>query len=280
MDVAADDQLRAGVDERREHVVAARDRLLPRAPRRADHLVVERDDAQRARRRLARAARRRALELRVADAARLVAPRPDRVEADDVRPRRRVDGLGRLPLPLELAPGAREARREGVRDVVVPGHREHGGAEARGGSRRRARAGRAGRGASGRRSRSRAPASTRSTRRAERPLQDRVVPGAEMEVGDVEDASNHRRSRLYSECHGRRAVDRDLRRPLPRPPRRRRAAQAAPRRGADREEREALGRWQRLSPWRKGIAIGGFAVGTFGLGFTLGGLVFGRWRKA
>ena len=46
------------------------------------------------------------------------------------------------------------------------------------------------------------------------------------------------------------------------------------------EEEEALGRWQRLSPWRKGIAIGGFAVGTFGLGFTLGGLVFGRWRTA
>jgi len=46
------------------------------------------------------------------------------------------------------------------------------------------------------------------------------------------------------------------------------------------EEREALGRWQRLSTWRKAVAIGGFAVGTFGLGFTLGGLVFGRWRKA
>jgi len=45
-------------------------------------------------------------------------------------------------------------------------------------------------------------------------------------------------------------------------------------------EQDALGRWQRLSAWRKGIAIGGFAVGTFGLGFTLGGLVFGRWRKA
>ena len=45
------------------------------------------------------------------------------------------------------------------------------------------------------------------------------------------------------------------------------------------EEREALGRWQRLSPVRKGLAIGAFAVGTFGLGFTLGGLVFGRWRK-
>ena len=46
------------------------------------------------------------------------------------------------------------------------------------------------------------------------------------------------------------------------------------------EEQEALGRWQRLSPWRKAAAVGGFAVGTFGLGFTLGGLVFGRWRKA
>jgi hypothetical protein len=46
------------------------------------------------------------------------------------------------------------------------------------------------------------------------------------------------------------------------------------------EEEEAIGRWQRLSPIRRGIAIGGFVVGTFGLGFTLGGLVFGRWRKA
>ena len=46
------------------------------------------------------------------------------------------------------------------------------------------------------------------------------------------------------------------------------------------EEREALGRWQRLSTWRKSVALGGFTVGTFGLGFTLGGLVFGRWRKA
>ena len=44
------------------------------------------------------------------------------------------------------------------------------------------------------------------------------------------------------------------------------------------EEREALGRWQRLSPWRKGIAIGGFSLGTFGLDLTLGGLIFGRGR--
>jgi len=46
------------------------------------------------------------------------------------------------------------------------------------------------------------------------------------------------------------------------------------------EEEEALGRWQRLSGRRKAVAVSGFAVGTFGLGFTLGGLVFGRWRKA
>ena len=46
------------------------------------------------------------------------------------------------------------------------------------------------------------------------------------------------------------------------------------------EEQEALGRWQRLSAWRKAIAIGAFSVGTFGLGVALGGLVFGRWRKA
>ncbi len=46
------------------------------------------------------------------------------------------------------------------------------------------------------------------------------------------------------------------------------------------EEREALGRWERMSTLRKTFAVGGFAVGTFGLGFTVGGLVFRRWRKA
>ena len=46
------------------------------------------------------------------------------------------------------------------------------------------------------------------------------------------------------------------------------------------EEREALTRWERLSTARKAAAIGAFAAGTFGLGFTLGGLVFGRWRRA
>ena len=46
------------------------------------------------------------------------------------------------------------------------------------------------------------------------------------------------------------------------------------------DEQEAIGHWSSLSTWRKVLAVGGFAVGTFGLGFTLVGLVFGRWRKA
>jgi hypothetical protein len=46
------------------------------------------------------------------------------------------------------------------------------------------------------------------------------------------------------------------------------------------EEEEAIGRWRRLSLWRKTIAIGAFALGTFGLGLTVGGLIFGRWRTA
>lgn len=46
------------------------------------------------------------------------------------------------------------------------------------------------------------------------------------------------------------------------------------------EEEEAIGRWRRLSVWRKFIAIGAFALGTFGLGFTVGGLIFRRSRKA
>src|SRR5919108_187002 len=46
------------------------------------------------------------------------------------------------------------------------------------------------------------------------------------------------------------------------------------------EEQEALGRWQRLGRARKIVALGAFTLGTFGLGFTIGGLIFGRWRRA
>ena len=46
------------------------------------------------------------------------------------------------------------------------------------------------------------------------------------------------------------------------------------------EEEEALGRWESLSGARKAATVGAFAIGTFSIGFTFGGLVFGRWRKA
>ena len=72
----------------------------------------------------------------------------------------------------------------------------------------------------------------------------------------------------------------DLRRPLSRPAGGRRARKQRRGEPLTTEEQEALGRWHRLSTWRKTVAVGAFAVGTFGLGFTLGGLIFGRWRKA
>ena len=59
-----------------------------------------------------------------------------------------------------------------------------------------------------------------------------------------------------------------------------RCARSAAASRCPRTRQEAIGRWERLSTWRKTLAVGGFAVGTFGLGFTLGGFVFGRWRKA
>lgn len=44
------------------------------------------------------------------------------------------------------------------------------------------------------------------------------------------------------------------------------------------QEEEALGAWHGLSMVRKSLAIGAFALGTFGLGFLVGGVVFGRRR--
>src|SRR4051794_5147979 len=46
VDVTGEDQLGAGVDERGENVAAPGDRLLPRAPRGPDQVVVEHHDAK------------------------------------------------------------------------------------------------------------------------------------------------------------------------------------------------------------------------------------------
>jgi len=102
----------------------------------------------------------------------------------------------------------------------------------------------------------------------------------DVEVGDVESAREHRRGRLYTRTVSDEAPELfdDVYLGL-----RAGGAVRKQRRGEplSAEEEEALGHWQRLSLWRKLIAIGAFALGTFGLGFTVGGLIFGRrWRAA
>jgi hypothetical protein len=103
--------------------------------------------------------------------------------------------------------------------------------------------------------------------------------GADVEIGDVENACKHRRPRLYTRPVPDESTEifDDLYLGL-----RAGGARRKQRRGEalTTEEQEAIGRWSRLSAWRKALAIGGFTIGTFGLGVALGGLVFGRWRKA
>jgi hypothetical protein len=95
----------------------------------------------------------------------------------------------------------------------------------------------------------------------------------------VEEAGRHRRIRLYTQVMADEPTEifDDLYLGL-----RAGGAMRKKRRGEPltMEEEEVLGRWQRLSKARKAATVGAFALGTFGLGFTLGGLVFGRWRKA
>jgi len=114
----------------------------------------------------------------------------------------------------------------------------------------------------------------------ERIVRRGVFAPAEMQVGDVENACQHGRMRLYTRCMADDQAPEifdDLYLGL-----RAGGALRKRRRGEPltSEEEEVIGRWQRLSTWRKAIAVGAFSAGTFGLGFTLGGLVFGRWRKA
>jgi hypothetical protein len=115
--------------------------------------------------------------------------------------------------------------------------------------------------------------------RLETALHLRFFRASGVQIRDVEEAQRQRRSRLYTEFMADESTEifDDLYLGL-----RAGGALRKQRRGEPltTEEQEALGRWERLSPVRKALAIGAFAVGTFGLGFTLGGLIFGRWRKA
>jgi hypothetical protein len=113
-------------------------------------------------------------------------------------------------------------------------------------------------------------------------LEPRFLARADMEIREVEKScpgAGHRRGRLYTQI----VVDEpteifdDLYLGL-----RAGGALRKKRRGEPltSEEADALGRWQRLSRVRKAITLGAFALGTFGLGFTIGGLIFGKWRRA
>jgi hypothetical protein len=111
------------------------------------------------------------------------------------------------------------------------------------------------------------------------PLDGRFLHASRVQIGDVEEPGSQRRSRLYTQIMAEESAEifDDLYLGL-----RAGGALRKQRRGEPltTEDQEALGRWSRLSSWRKALAIGAFSVGTFGLGFTLGGLIFGRWRKA
>lgn len=105
----------------------------------------------------------------------------------------------------------------------------------------------------------------------------RILVCTDVEVGYMEEAGSHERTRLYIPVMAEESTEifDDLYLGI-----RAGGALRKQRRGEEltHEEKEALSRWQRLSTARKAAAIGAFAFGTFGLGFTLGGLVFGRWR--
>ncbi len=65
-----------------------------------------------------------AVELGRFERAALLTPRPDRVQSNDREPSRDVDRLRRSKDTVPLFASAREACRKGVRDVMVPRHRE------------------------------------------------------------------------------------------------------------------------------------------------------------
>jgi hypothetical protein len=241
---------------------------------------VEDDDLQGGRRRIGEPACG-VLQLPRADAPGLMEPGTHGVQADDVQPLRSVGRLRRLPVTLELLVRAREARDRGVWNVVVTGHGENGstdaleepcGAVVLFGT---------------------APVGQVTARDdqlgvdaldqvGKARLEPRLLVCAHMKIREVKEsrpAGGHSRGRLYTQI----VVDEpteifdDLYLGL-----RAGGALRKKRRGEPltSEEEEALGRWQRLARVRKAVALGAFTLGTFGLGFTIGGLIFGRWRRA
>jgi hypothetical protein len=198
-----------------------------------------------------------------------------------VQPVGRVHGLRRLPLALELLPRPGEPRGGQQRNVVIAGNRQH---------RRRQ--------AAQQRRDTLVLVALPAVREVacgddeigldtidegpEGALDQGLLAGSDVDVGDMNQASGHSRGRLYTgpvpdESTESTELFDDLYLGL-----RAGGAIRKQRRGEPltMEEEAALGHWQRLSRWRKVIAVGAFALGTFGLGFTIGGIVFGRRKNA
>ncbi len=278
VDVAAEDELRPRVGERAEDGVAVMQRTLPPcAPRRCGELVVQGDDAESTRRcsgEPLRSAGERVGRQRTA----LLPPGSHRAQPDTDDVLGPVCRFGRAEDVLPGRKRAGEPSRHGVRDVVIPGHGQKRWAE---------RAQKVGG----------APELVRASAVPEIPGRDDELgselvdelaerreglgrlPAPDVQVRDMENPCCHGRSRLYTRNVADEAPELfdDIYLGL-----RAGGAVRKQRRGESlsAEEEEAIGRWQRLSLWRKSIAVGAFALGTFGLGFTVGGLIFGRWRTA
>src|SRR5581483_12397818 len=142
--------------------------------------------------------RARPLQRHRGEASGLVAPRPRRVQPDDDELVRAEERLGRLPAALELAPRGGEARRERGGQVVVSGNRQHRPPEPH---QERMRtfvlvaAAPVGEVTGRDDERRRRPLDELGERR----LDHRLLAGARVQVGDMNEAGWHSRVRLYTQ---------------------------------------------------------------------------------
>lgn len=276
--VTTDDQLRAGSDERTQHLVATTERELARdAPRRRREMVVQRNDAQRIGWAFLQPLHPECEPI-VVDRATLLAPRADGVEPDDHDVLGHVERLRLSEHAIPLVERACEPGWEGIGDVVIAGNDEEGQLETAQEVRGDLELGTSAAVGEIARRDEQLGLEIRNERTKRVEWLPRVRM-AHVQVGEVEKPRGHRRGRLYTRAVAEESPELfdDIYLGL-------RAGGAArkQRRGEplSNEDEEAISRWRRLSLWRKTIAVGAFSIGTFGLGFTVGGLVFGRWRKA
>ena len=278
MNVAAYDELRTGSDESTQHVVATTQRELARdAPGRRREMVMQSDHPQRSRWAFLQPLHA-GCEAVVVERSSLLAPWPHGVQPDDDDVVGHVVRFGLAEHALPLLERACEPRGQGIGDVVIAWNDEEGQLERTQQARGELELGTS-------------PAVGEIPRRDEQlglEIGDQSAQRfkwlprlrmAHVQVGKVEKPRGHRRGRLYTRAVAEESPELfdDIYLGL-------RAGGAArkQRRGEplSNEDQEAISRWRRLSLWRKTIAVGAFSLGTFGLGFTVGGLVFGRWRKA